>query len=215
MTFSTRSIIDLVNQSFVPVWESVAPVTVATFDLGDGKELSGTVGGEIALYFCRPDGKVFDVLPALQSPAATRLAMVEALDFYRRTGADARSVQDYHRRKRNEGWQPDGALTWRDFPHKKRIEFLRENADPATEKLGTMVGSKVAIINHQEPVLVVEPGGRELYEQHIHRRFAQSNTLGTPSAWKRFLFEEVMGQRLEGGKFRFDSRSLTPMSVTQ
>jgi len=67
---------------FIPVWESVAPVRTVTFDLGEGRKLKGSVSGEIAIYFCDTDGKVFDILPALQSPAATLNAMKEAKRFY-------------------------------------------------------------------------------------------------------------------------------------
>ena len=41
------------------------------FDLGDGRTVRGTVSGEIALYFCRPDGKVFDIVPDRTVAAAS------------------------------------------------------------------------------------------------------------------------------------------------
>src|SRR3712207_286240 len=83
----------------IPVWETAAPVQVAVFDLGDGKTVKGTVGGEIAIYFCRPDGKVFDILPALQSPKRTLEAIREALAFYDRTGAADAAIGAYHRER--------------------------------------------------------------------------------------------------------------------
>ena len=84
MTFSDSRIVKLLSDDFIPVWEAVAPVREVTFDLGDGRSVSGAVGGEIVIYFCTPEGKVFDVLPALQSPAATRLAMKRALEFHKK-----------------------------------------------------------------------------------------------------------------------------------
>lgn len=231
MTFSTRPIIDLVQKNFVPVWESVAPVSTATFDLGDGKELKGTVGGEIAIYFCRPDGTVFDILPALQSPAATRLAIEEALAFYRQTDAKLEDVQRYHGEKFAAGLGPAGndvtwrefaqssqlsnlsERTWRDFPHKKHLEYRRDRADAGTRSLGEMSLSKTLVVTPKEEVLVVEPGGRELYEHRLHQRFSVAHALVPPSEWKSFLFEEVLGHKLEGGNFRYDSKSLTPFSV--
>ena len=33
----TMGIVDLINANFVAVWESVAPVKTATFDLGNGR----------------------------------------------------------------------------------------------------------------------------------------------------------------------------------
>ncbi|MGE3163291.1 MAG: hypothetical protein AB7O52_00110 [Planctomycetota bacterium] len=214
MTFSTRPIIDLVKQNFVAVWESAAPVTVATFDLGDGQELQGTVGGEIALYFCRPDGMVFDILPALQAPATTRRAIEDALAFYRTTGATPEAVAAYHEAKRLAGSEFDG-LTWRDFPHKQHLEYRLEGSDEGTRALSEMALSKVAMTAPTETVLVVEPGGRELYEHRLHERFAARHQLTAVDDWKTFVFEEVLGQRLDGGQFLFDSTSLAPLSVTR
>ncbi len=61
----------MLKEDFIPVWEAVAPVRTVTFNMGEGRTLKGSVSGEIAVYFCDPRGKVFDILPALQSPAAT------------------------------------------------------------------------------------------------------------------------------------------------
>ena len=72
----------MLKADFIPVWESVAPVRTVTFNLGEGRKLKGSISGEIAIYFCDTDGKVFDILPALQSPAATLIAMKEAKRFY-------------------------------------------------------------------------------------------------------------------------------------
>ncbi len=83
MTFSDSRIVKLLQDEFIPVWESVSPVREVTFDLGEGRSVSGTVGGEIAIYFCTPEGYVFDILPALQSPVATKQAMEVAVAFYR------------------------------------------------------------------------------------------------------------------------------------
>ena len=72
----------MLKEDFIPVWEAVAPVRTVTFNLGEGRSLKGSVSGEIAIYFCNPKGKVFDILPALQSPAATLKAMKEAKKFH-------------------------------------------------------------------------------------------------------------------------------------
>ena len=45
MTFSHRRVIELIQSEFVAVWESVAPVRTATFALGDGKKITGTIDG--------------------------------------------------------------------------------------------------------------------------------------------------------------------------
>lgn len=82
MTFSDSHIVKLLQRDFIPVWESVAPVKTVIFDLGEGRSFKGSVSGEIAVYFCTPEGLLFDILPALQSPAATLAAMKGALEFY-------------------------------------------------------------------------------------------------------------------------------------
>ncbi len=78
MTFSDSRVAKMLQEDFIPVWEAVAPVRTVTFNMGEGRTLKGSVSGEIAIYFCNPKGKVFDILPALQSPAATLNAMKEA-----------------------------------------------------------------------------------------------------------------------------------------
>lgn len=72
----------MLKEDFTPVWVSVCPVRTVTFDLGEGRSLKGSVNGEIAIYFCNPNGTVYDILPALQSPAATLKAMKEAKAFF-------------------------------------------------------------------------------------------------------------------------------------
>lgn len=99
MTFSDTRIVSFVKENFVPVWESVAPVTTVIYDLGDGESVKATTGGEIALYFCRPDGKVFDILPGLQSPKTTYEAMKHALAFYQETGATDEAILAYHQER--------------------------------------------------------------------------------------------------------------------
>ena len=68
----------MLKEDFVPVWESVAEVKTVTFNLGEGRSFRGSISGEIAIYFCDVDGVVMDILPALQSPAATLVAMKQA-----------------------------------------------------------------------------------------------------------------------------------------
>lgn len=73
----------MLKEDFVPVWESVADVKTVTFKLGEGRSFKGSISGEIAIYFCDVDGVVMDILPALQSPAATLSAMKEALVLHK------------------------------------------------------------------------------------------------------------------------------------
>ena len=206
MTFSDRRIVKFVNEHFVPVWESAAPVTVATFDLGEGASVTGTVGGEIALYFCRPDGLAFDVLPALQSPRVTLEALKEALKFWSETGATESQVMALHRGK--VGFSPfniagltsnfhelgplvtsgqilqsldDPFLVTVDSAAKRALKARHKDADLASRDLATMAFSKVVMTTPAETIVVSEPGGLGLYRHAIHSAFAAAPTLRTPA----------------------------------
>lgn len=216
MTFSDKRIVDFVSEHFIPVWESVAPVTVAVFDLGDGRTIRGTQGGEIAIYFCRPDGKVFDILPALQSPRVTLQAIREAHEFYRTTGATDEAVRLRHEQKRVE---MELAEIGRPNPKADRslarVRDRRSSKDPATRALGVMAGSKTVMSGDLlPPMTVIEPGGLDYYRFRIHEEFVKS-PLRTPDEWKEPLFVDILEQELKGGKFRYDADSLEPISIIE
>lgn len=97
MTFSDSRVVSFINEHFLPAWESVSGVTNVIYDLGEGREVHATMNGEIAIYFCRPDGVVFDIVPGLQSPKVTYQAMQRAFAFYEETGATDAAILDYHR----------------------------------------------------------------------------------------------------------------------
>ena len=101
MTFSDKKVVEFIEANFVPVWESVAPVTKAVYQLDEDRSVEGILSGEIAVYFCRPDGMVFDILPGLYSPAATLAAMREAVQFYEQSnhGMETGRIAEYHQRK--------------------------------------------------------------------------------------------------------------------
>ena len=82
MTFSDSRISKFLQEHFIVQWEAVSPVRLVKFDLGEGRSFSGTVNGEIAIYFCDSTGRVFDILPALQSPAITLNRIKEAKAFF-------------------------------------------------------------------------------------------------------------------------------------
>ncbi len=192
MTFSTRDIIDFANDNFGCAWESVAPVRVTEFDLGNGEVVRGTLGGEIALWFCRPDGRVFDVLPGLQSPALTLAAMREAARFYSETGASDESIWNDHQAKsglRLPGPAPDPST----LPHRQVTALRQAFADPAGQALAQMSGSKVMLMTPAETITVVEPGGLPLYMPAIHAALSVPESRRTPDDWKSFVFEEVLG----------------------
>lgn len=156
MTFSDTRIVEFINDNFIPVWESVSPVRTVTFELGEGRKVKGTISGEIALYFCTPQGEVFDILPALQSQVATLAAMKEALAFYQKNSAgplDATVVQAYHRERMEgiAGEHFDAALLDSPLPErlqktesgaKLRDQRIGEAIDQATRDMRIMITSK-------------------------------------------------------------------------
>ncbi|WP_143157587.1 hypothetical protein [Rubritalea squalenifaciens] len=172
MTFSDSRIAKLLETEYVPVWESVSPVRIVTFDLGEGRSFTGTANGEIAIYFCTPQGKVFDILPALQSPAVTLAAMKEALAFYKEHkwgGLNEEKIRSYHRERMrkaaaakyqelvNSG-NPPTMLIKKEvaqlkaeevYPDSRRGEISRDHyirmaVDDATRDMRVMIYSKVA-----------------------------------------------------------------------
>lgn len=196
MTFSDSRIVKLLKNDYVPVWESVAPVREVTFDLGEGRSVKGTVGGEIALYFCTPQGMVFDILPALQSPAATRQAIENALAFYRKHHGKpgVKAIADWHRARMRKTLE----IVWKDHPDKfrkayphieklqarqiypqakrgedKREAYIRSALDDATRDMRVMAMSKVAVMpsRKNQVMTVVEPGGRGYFLWQIDRCF--------------------------------------------
>ncbi len=222
MTFSDKRIIEAVGRTFTPVWESVAPASVAEFDLGDGKKVRGTIGGEIALYFCRPDGKVFDCLPALQSPAVTLAAIERAAAFYASSkGAPDLAIAGYNAKRRDTIAKEHGITTKKAADvvaaaHEKLKKRLAMGG-PADRVMTTALLSKSAIglgSGAAESVTVVEPGGLWLYAIQVHDLLAKS-TLRTPQELKTFVFEGILDQKLEGGTQRFSSMSVLPMSIVE
>lgn len=214
MTFSDKRVVDLLRDKFVPAWESVAPVSFAVFDLGDGRTVRGTMGGEIAIYFCRPDGKVFDILPALHSPHATYWAMKRAFEFYEKTGATDEAIAAHHRElfaqmaKAGVGLMTPGIQR-----SKKAIGVRRAASDKGTAALGEMTASK-SMVRSPETVVVVEPGGLDFYKRQVHEAFTKS-VPRTPDEWKRELFERILEMELKGGEFTYDVDTLAPIDIVE
>ncbi|MEE9391409.1 MAG: hypothetical protein V3W41_02780 [Planctomycetota bacterium] len=226
MTFSDRRIIAFVEQNFIPVWETVSPVRVAVFKLGDGKEVKGTVGGEIALSFCRHDGLVYDILPALQSPAVTYRAIVEARGIYEKQARtlpgetstkrmQARVIQ-YHLRalsnlKKTRGLVPKLAAQKVGDAHGKLISRLQMGSK-ADRDVTRQLLSKTMVVTPAETITVVEPGGLWLYKALIHDELRRGN-LRTPAELKIKLFEEILDQPLKGGTEIYDIDDVMPLSL--
>jgi hypothetical protein len=215
VTFSDSRVVDLVKSSFVAVWESVSPVSTVTFDLGDGKSVRGIQSGEIALYFCRPDGKVFDILPALHSPHVTYWAIQNALDFYRQTGATDEAIREDHRAKLSVTEAFGGGVRLDAASRRARaaLRSRRAAGDPGTRALGEMSFSKLVMAN-PEPIVVVEPGGLEMFKRGVHEALSVLSPR-TPSEWKEHVFEKVLDQPLGGGEVTYGVNTVVPMAVLE
>lgn len=205
MTFSDEKIIEFVNQNFVAAWESVAPVSLATFDLGNGKKLTGAYGGNIALYLCDTRGRVLDVLPALQTPTVT----LQWLHQSRELAARARRIREealdyalasFHaRRAEQPDLKPDRVTeTLQELPLKSGAVFTLP--PERTEPLREMVGKSMAVPQRtSEKILVVVAGGLAKYTKAVDRFLGQGK-LRTPEECTKHVFESVLGEKLEGRK---------------
>ena len=215
MTFSDKRVVDLVSERMIPVWESVAPVSVAVFDLGDGRKVKGTMGGEIALYFCRPDGKVFDILPALHSPHVTYWAIRNALEFYDRTGAKDEEIRAYHAAKFADMVKSGtGEITPEAQRSLARRKSKEASADKATRDMGEMLHSKTGVFEGPEPITVVEPGGLELHKRAIHEAMREAPP-ALPQQWKQAVFVKILAEELRGGEFEYKVDTLAPISIIE
>jgi hypothetical protein len=215
VTFSDRRVVELVRISMIPVWESVAPVRVAVFELGDGRSVRGTVGGEIALYFCRPDGKVFDILPALHSPHVTYWAIKRALEFYLHTGATDESIAAHHQiRAAMMTREGRGELTTEIQKAKSDIRIRLNATDPGTRDMGLMAKSKAGGNFRGEHMALIEPGGLDYYKRRVHEILAASEPK-TPDEWKKQIFEVILEQPMVGGVVKYDVNSLAPLSIIE
>ncbi len=177
MTFSDSKVSGYLQEHFVAQWESVSPVRLVKFDLGEGRSFSGTVNGEIAIYFCDSEGKVFDILPALQSPAITFKAIKDAHAFYKKHDGKIaeEAIYELHRSRmkqvaeerydvlekqgkaviKNPSRIPAGYV----FPEtkkgeEKRDSYIRAALDDATRDLRTMSIYKVG-----PPPTILRSGG--------------------------------------------------------
>ena len=216
MTFSDKRVVDLVSSRMIPVWESVAPVSVAVFNLGDGRKVKGTMGGEIALYFCRPDGKVFDILPALHSPHVTYWAIKNALEFYDKTGATDEAIKAHHTARREEMVKTGaGEATPEAARSLARRKGKDASSDGGTRALVEMTTSKTGIMSGPEPVTVVEPGGLEMHKRAVHQAMSTSTSLMTPLQWMPHVFTGILQEELKGGEFEYDVDTLAPISIIE
>ena len=251
MTFSESNVVKLVQESFIPVWESVSEVTTAIYDLGEGKEVRATMNGEIAIYFCRPDGKVYDIVPALQSPKVTYEAMKQALKFYQETGATDEAIRAYHQKQLEalvaatdspdptqdiENWKrfakermsrpgelrvglfdatqppPIGAPAGsplKDLPPVEMPAYvtLSDPKSPKRDTINNIAAKSFVVPQAEAPILIFQPRGINTFAAELHAALSLEAPK-EPERWKKYIFEDLLGQSLAGGTtVRFDINS--------
>jgi len=67
--FSHPEIVAFLGEQFECAWQGLRPVPFVEIDFGNGYRLERTLNGNIATWFCTPDGRAYDVLPGLVGPA--------------------------------------------------------------------------------------------------------------------------------------------------
>ncbi len=78
---SDTRFISLVNERFIPCWESVRPVPKITIDLGDGRVIRRTLTGNTILSVLTADGRMVDALPGIYTPEDFLSEIRPVLDF--------------------------------------------------------------------------------------------------------------------------------------
>ncbi|MBL8857555.1 MAG: hypothetical protein JNL28_03490 [Planctomycetes bacterium] len=75
--YANRDVSTYLREHFVLHWSSERPVPRVTIDMGDGRRIETTLGGNSAHYVLDAEGRPIDVLPGLYSPVAFIRALQE------------------------------------------------------------------------------------------------------------------------------------------
>lgn len=68
VTLSNPEVIKFLTNEVFPYWESVGPVPKVTIELGDGRVLKRTLGGNVVTYLLSSQGYVYDAFPGVYIP---------------------------------------------------------------------------------------------------------------------------------------------------
>ena len=68
VTLSNPEVIKFLTNQVVPYWESVGPVPKVTIELGDGRVIKRTLGGNVVTYLLSSEGNVYDAFPGVYTP---------------------------------------------------------------------------------------------------------------------------------------------------
>jgi hypothetical protein len=173
--FAKPSVIEAVSRDYVAAWESVAPLNVDDFDLGDGTTIRAAWGGNIAMYMCTPEGKVLDVLPGLHDPTT----VVRELGAAKKLVAlPAEGLRELHGRLAGDLVLAAGAIVERP----RLAEIARKSV-------------VFAPAEPRKRVDIIVPGGYEHYKRRAHALLAE-RALATPGEMTREVYEVVLGEPL-------------------
>lgn len=84
MLFSHPGLAPYLSAQFECAWQSLRPVPQVSIDFGDGRVLRRTLSGNVATWFCTPDGRALDVVPGLIDVAGLGQRAAEALALHQR-----------------------------------------------------------------------------------------------------------------------------------
>ena len=174
MLFANAKVIEAVERDYVAAWQSVAPVRVDDFDLGDGTMVRAAWGGNIALYFCTPEGEVLDVLPGLHDPTTVVRELERAKELAK---LDPEGLKQRHRAGAK------GLVLWGGAPGRAQLTKLEE------------IARKSAVVAPRERIDIVTPGGYEGYKQKAHAVLA-ARLPARPAGVMGEIYELVLGEPL-------------------
>jgi hypothetical protein len=83
VTLSNVEVIKFLSNEVVPYWESIGPVPKVTIELGDGRVIKRTLGGNVVTYLLSSTGDVYDALPGVYTPEAYLSELNKTIDAIR------------------------------------------------------------------------------------------------------------------------------------
>jgi hypothetical protein len=104
VTLSDPDVIQLLSTEVIPVWESVGSVPKVTIELGNGKTLERTLGGNIVTYILSSEGDVYDAYPGVYRPWDYISEIQKTLNFVNnlKQPENAKEIVSWHRAQFSE-----------------------------------------------------------------------------------------------------------------
>lgn len=199
MLFSRGDVAEYLNANFECAWANVRPVPRIEIDFGNGRRLSRTLNGNVATYFCTPDGRTFDLLPGLADPGEYLRRARLARKFHERIRFrpdwEEMLVPAYHRALRN---LDAGLVTAAD---------ARRLAGPVVadaSKMRVEIPVKEAFLSAVPPA--TEGGASDLREESAYNRVHRypkvrdllaRRPLATPAELTATVYRDILGVDLE------------------